>query len=84
MTNPAPAAPQAAALAEFDPFGDPGFVPSPCINVCRMNQHSGLCEGCQRTIEEIVQWSSASESAKRSVWVEILQRRVEMGQGKVS
>ena len=60
---------------EFDPFADNGAVPSPCINVCRMNQHSGLCEGCQRTIDEIMHWGKADDSYKRAVWVEIHQRR---------
>ncbi len=50
----------ALALPDFDPFADTGFVPSPCIRVCRMNPHSGLCEGCLRTLDEIIQWSAAS------------------------
>ena len=28
-------------------------VASPCVNVCRMDELSGLCEGCLRTIDEI-------------------------------
>ncbi|MGA1318970.1 MAG: DUF1289 domain-containing protein, partial [Rubrivivax sp.] len=28
-------------------------VPSPCINVCRIEPASGWCEGCARTLEEI-------------------------------
>ena len=68
---------QPLALPDFDPFADAGFVPSPCINVCRMNQHSGLCEGCYRNIDEIIQWSSANDSFKRAVWVEILHRQSE-------
>ncbi|HWT34991.1 MAG TPA: DUF1289 domain-containing protein [Paraburkholderia sp.] len=49
-------------------------VPSPCINVCRMNQATGLCEGCLRTIGEIANWSSLSDEAKRAVWDEIEKR----------
>jgi predicted Fe-S protein YdhL (DUF1289 family) len=69
------------ALPDFDPFADAGAVPSPCIDVCRMNPRSGLCEGCFRTIDEIMQWSNGSESFKRSVWVDIYQRRDESEQG---
>jgi predicted Fe-S protein YdhL (DUF1289 family) len=65
-------------LGDFDPFADAGFVPSPCINICKMNAHSGLCEGCLRTIDEIIEWGTASESAKRAVWVEIRQRELEL------
>jgi predicted Fe-S protein YdhL (DUF1289 family) len=74
---------QPQSLPDFDPFADAGFVPSPCINVCRMNQHNGLCEGCFRTIDEIIQWSSAGDSFKRAVWVEILHRQSESKQGEV-
>jgi predicted Fe-S protein YdhL (DUF1289 family) len=49
-------------------------VPSPCINVCNMVPHTGLCEGCMRTIDEIVAWGSASDDEKRAVWAEIRRR----------
>ena len=41
-------------------------VPSPCIGVCRMHA-SGLCEGCLRTIDEIVVWGSLDDSARAAV-----------------
>ncbi len=34
-------------------------VPSPCINLCRMNPQSGYCEGCLRSIPEITEWGGA-------------------------
>ena len=43
-------------------------TPSPCINVCRMHEASGLCEGCLRTIDEIASWSTLDDAAKRAVW----------------
>ncbi|KQV51861.1 DUF1289 domain-containing protein [Massilia sp. Root335] len=49
-------------------------VPSPCINVCKMSPVSGLCEGCLRTIDEIVAWSRADDDYKRAVWSEIRRR----------
>jgi predicted Fe-S protein YdhL (DUF1289 family) len=42
-----------------------------------MNQETGYCEGCYRTIDEIVQWSSGGDSFKRAVWVEVLHRQSE-------
>nr|WP_061535492.1 DUF1289 domain-containing protein [Collimonas arenae] len=48
---------------------------SPCINVCVMNAASGLCDGCQRTIDEIAAWGSASLEQKRRIWQLIRQRR---------
>jgi uncharacterized protein len=45
-----------------------GTPASPCINICRMNKASGLCEGCLRTIDEIRAWSTLDDDAKRAVW----------------
>lgn len=42
-------------------------VPSPCIDVCRMNDATGLCDGCLRTIDEIAAWSSLDAAQKRAV-----------------
>jgi predicted Fe-S protein YdhL (DUF1289 family) len=38
-------------------------VPSPCINICRMDAPSGWCEGCLRTLDEIAAWGRMSEAA---------------------
>ncbi|HEY8608563.1 MAG TPA: DUF1289 domain-containing protein [Noviherbaspirillum sp.] len=62
-------------MIDFDPLRDPGPVPSPCISICRMQPQTGLCEGCLRTIDEIVAWGGASEETKRAVWTEIHRRR---------
>ncbi|WP_133649934.1 DUF1289 domain-containing protein [Paraburkholderia flava] len=43
-------------------------VPSPCIDVCRMNPSTGWCDGCLRTIDEIANWSSFDDAHKRTVW----------------
>jgi predicted Fe-S protein YdhL (DUF1289 family) len=43
-------------------------VPSPCVNVCRMDAASGLCTGCWRTIDEIAAWSTLDDDGKRQVW----------------
>ena len=40
-----------------------------------VNERSGWCEGCLRTIDEIVQWSSLDDAAKRRVWRLLEQRR---------
>ncbi len=47
-------------------------VPSPCISVCRMNKPRTWCEGCYRSIDEIRQWSTASDADKKQIW-----RRIE-------
>jgi predicted Fe-S protein YdhL (DUF1289 family) len=42
-------------------------VASPCIDVCRMNPRTELCDGCFRTIDEIAGWSSFDDTQKRAV-----------------
>jgi len=49
-------------------------VPSPCISVCRMDPASGVCQGCFRTIDEIVAWVSMAEQQKRVVWRAVTRR----------
>ena len=51
-------------------------VASPCINLCRMHAPTGLCEGCLRTIDEIVRWSRFDDDARRGVLAQLPQRRV--------
>lgn len=50
-------------------------VPSPCVNVCRMDETTGLCEGCRRTLDEIATWSLLDDGEKRAVWRQLPQRR---------
>ena len=52
-------------------------VASPCINVCRMDAASGLCEGCLRTLDEIAAWGTMNDDDKRAVWQRLEQRRAE-------
>jgi predicted Fe-S protein YdhL (DUF1289 family) len=68
-TDPAWLACAARALGGEQP------VPSPCVNVCRMNAASGWCEGCWRSIDEIAAWSRLDEAARRAVWPVLVARR---------
>ena len=52
----------------------PEDVASPCINVCRMNPDTGLCEGCLRTLAEIAAWSGMSGDEKREVLARLAAR----------
>lgn len=54
-------------------------VPSPCVNVCRMQPASGLCEGCLRTLDEIAAWSGLDDDARRAVLVRVEERRARLG-----
>jgi uncharacterized protein len=52
-------------------------VPSPCISVCRMDEATGWCSGCLRTLDEIAWWSQLDDEDKRAVWAQLQQRRVQ-------
>jgi predicted Fe-S protein YdhL (DUF1289 family) len=39
-----------------------------------MDAATGLCEGCFRTIDEIVGWGAAPEARKREVWNRLIER----------
>jgi uncharacterized protein len=53
----------------------PDEIASPCINVCRMNPDTALCEGCLRTLDEIAAWSAMSSEEKRAVLAKLPARR---------
>ena len=57
-------------------------VASPCISLCRMDPASGLCEGCLRTLDEIVAWGMLDDAGKRDVWALIRQRALSREPGK--
>jgi predicted Fe-S protein YdhL (DUF1289 family) len=45
-------------------------VPSPCVDICRLDAQ-GLCVGCRRTIDEIAEWSRASDARRREILREL-------------
>lgn len=53
-------------------------VASPCINVCRMDAVSGLCEGCYRTLDEIAAWGGASDAQRRLILAAVEARRARL------
>jgi predicted Fe-S protein YdhL (DUF1289 family) len=54
-------------------------VPTPCINVCRLDEVSGLCLGCARNGAEIAAWAEADAGFKRTVWEALPSRRARLG-----
>jgi len=52
-------------------------IASPCTSVCRIDEATGWCAGCLRTIDEIAAWGSLDDQARRSVWKRLPARRAE-------
>lgn len=49
-------------------------LPSPCIKQCQLNSQQ-VCQGCQRTLDEIAGWSQFDEQRKQQVWQRLLNLR---------
>ncbi len=42
-------------------------VPSPCIDICELDQTGQWCLGCGRSLEEIASWAAASDNERRAI-----------------
>lgn len=51
------------------------MLPSPCINICRMDEASGLCLGCFRNLDEIAGWAGADDAGRALILAAIARRR---------
>ena len=49
--------------------------PSPCIAVCRLDDATGFCEGCYRTIDEIRDWIIMLPDERHAVLQRLAERR---------
>lgn len=54
-------------------------VSSPCIDICLLDNASGLCVGCGRTMEEIAGWSAMGETERRAKMSELPARIAALG-----
>jgi predicted Fe-S protein YdhL (DUF1289 family) len=42
-------------------------VASPCIEVCELDTARDVCTGCGRSLEEIAEWSRATNPRRREI-----------------
>lgn len=49
-------------------------VPSPCISVCQIDDATGQCIGCRRTIDEIRDWMILTAEEKRALLARLAER----------
>jgi predicted Fe-S protein YdhL (DUF1289 family) len=50
------------------------MIETPCVKICTLDAHSGLCLGCGRTIDEIARWSVMSAAERAQVMCELPSR----------
>ena len=65
-------------MSQVLPMPERGPVGSPCISVCRIEPHTGLCEGCLRTIDEIASWGTLDDAQRRAIWARLEARAGEL------
>lgn len=53
-------------------------VKSPCIGVCVMDDLTGLCHGCYRTLDEITGWWDMDIASQKALLAETEKRQSEM------
>jgi len=49
-------------------------IQSPCVGVCALNDATGFCQGCSRTIEEIREGWNMSDEARAKTMSELDER----------
>ena len=49
--------------------------PSPCISVCQIDEGTGWCLGCKRTIDEIRDWIIMPKEEREKLLEALAQRR---------
>ena len=50
------------------------MIASPCNKVCVMNEATGLCRGCYRTLDEIACWGMMSDEEREEVIGKLAER----------
>jgi predicted Fe-S protein YdhL (DUF1289 family) len=53
-------------------------IDSPCIKVCSLDERTGYCLGCLRTIEEIASWSQMDNRERQIVNQNINARKISL------
>ena len=47
---------------------------SPCVGVCALDQQTGWCLGCGRSMDEISRWATMAPVEQRACWDDIPRR----------
>jgi predicted Fe-S protein YdhL (DUF1289 family) len=47
---------------------------SPCNKVCVMDEQTGYCRGCRRTLDEIARWGEMSDAEREALLAQLAAR----------
>lgn len=53
-------------------------IETPCVQICEIDETSGLCRGCGRSRREIGGWSRMSSEERRAIMAVLPERLKEM------
>ena len=59
-------------------------VPSPCVSICVIDEPTGLCAGCYRTLAEIASWIDLPAAERRALVAALAARRAVYGEAIAS
>jgi predicted Fe-S protein YdhL (DUF1289 family) len=57
-------------------------VPSPCIDVCKIDGDTGMCIGCLRTRDEIRGWKNMTDDLRLQMIEELSHRKANLETSK--
>ncbi|HVV78425.1 MAG TPA: DUF1289 domain-containing protein [Pseudolabrys sp.] len=46
-------------------------IESPCVKICTLDTHAGLCRGCGRTLAEIAGWVRMTGAERKRIMAEL-------------
>jgi len=55
------------------------LIQTPCINICKIDPATRLCEGCGRSLDEIARWGSMSDAERAAIMRALPERRIKPG-----
>jgi predicted Fe-S protein YdhL (DUF1289 family) len=55
---------------------------TPCVNICLLDQDTGTCLGCGRTLSEIARWAAMSNADRRAIMAALPARMANLEQAK--
>jgi predicted Fe-S protein YdhL (DUF1289 family) len=61
----------------------PAAITTPCIKVCYIDEPSGLCLGCFRTLPEIAGWQRLGEQDRARIMADLSARRAQIDPAKL-